>query len=209
MKRITTFLVASLLMLSGIATAKTPAMQIKRDEVAGQCSGGRYTSLLERFNAGEKLQPADAATVYYGSTFQDGFDAGRQYPGVIAAFSGKNYPEALRLCEDALATDPTNLTLLFKAYAAASGVGTAEAVAKATKFQTRLLSICDAIMESGTGVSDASPMVVIRPGDIDEFVVKYMQPVSVAGHAKLGNLDAVKVKFDRIPDDVILYFAQF
>lgn len=209
MKRIANVLVAALLMMSGAAAAQTPASQLKRDEVASECSGGRYAALLERFTAGQQLSPAETATVYYGSAFQDGFDAGRQYPGVLAAFSGKNYAEALRLCEEALANDPTNLTLLFKAYAAASGAGTAEAQAKATKFQTRLLSICDAIMESGTGVTDASPLVVVRPGDIDEFVVKYMQPLSVTGHAKLGSLDAVKVKFDRIPDEVILYFAQF
>ncbi len=64
-------------------------------------------------------------------------------------------------------------------------------------------------MNSGSGVADASPYQVIRRSDINEFLVKYMQPKNVVGQSQIGQLTAIKASFDGIPDDVILYFGIF
>mgnify|MGYP001105843609 CR=1 FL=1 len=160
------------------------------------------TNLSERFTAGETLQADEAANVYYGAVRRPGFNATADYPDVAKAYSSGDMAGAYRMSKEALAKDPTNLSLLFKAYAAATATNAADARA----FQQRILQICDAIFASGKGVSEQSPYIVTRQGDIDEFLMKYIQPSSVTGRAKLGNLDAVKVTLEGVPDEVILYF---
>lgn len=168
-----------------------------------------YTSLLNRFKAGETLPVQDAATVYYGAVLAPGFNAAKEYKDVMEAYASGNVAKAYALAEDALESDPTNLALLFKAYASAAASTDAAVREKAAVYQSRLLQICDLIFSSGLGVTDSSPYVVARPADMEEFLVKYIQPAQIAGRSKVGNLDAAKVVIEGVPDEVIMYFKQF
>lgn len=209
MKKI--ILSAAIAIISVFAATTVSAENAKPDRQAiqTQIANGKYTQLLEKFKSGQQLTAEEAATVYYGSALQPGFNAERQYTAMLEAYQSGNTEKAFKLCEDALAKDPTNLGVLFKAYASAVSSKDATTKAKAPVMQTRLLAICDAIFASGTGVQETSPYVVIRPADIEEFIVKYMQPQSIEGRAKIGDLNAAKVRLEGIDDDVILYFATF
>ncbi len=202
------FLIAT---MAAISIILTPAAEgkLNRSQIETQAQSTDYAILLKRFNAGEQLTEAEYATVYYGSALQPGFIAGRQYADIAEIYASGDMGKTLRRCEESLNTDPTNLGLLFKAFAA-STLSTDESVkAKAESYRTRINGICDAIFASGTGVTESSPYVVIRPSDIDEFMVKYLQPTAVTGRARIGALDAAKVTFEGVDDEVILYFGQF
>ncbi len=165
-----------------------------------------YKALADRFAAGHKMQPQEVADLYYGSALQPGFKADRNYPEITRSYVAGDYATTLSQVWNALSADPTNLYLLFTGYGAARSLGNKEA---AGLLQNRLLQICDVIFSSGKGVSQDSPYIVVRPGDIDEFLIKYIQPTSLIGRAKIGNVDAARVNIDGVPDDVILYFKQF
>lgn len=180
-----------------------------RTTFASQTTPTAYATLLQRFKAGEPLTEAEYTTVYYGSALQPGFKADSKYADIADIYASGDMSRTLRRCEEALATDPTNLSLLFKAFAA-STLSTDEASkAKAESYRSRINGICDAIFASGTGVTESNPYIVIRPSDIEEFIIKYLQPTSVTGRARIGAQDAVKVTFEGVPDEVILYFGQF
>lgn len=185
------------------ATAAIMACMTANAEITPDMNG--YSEKLDRFKTGETLGPDEMVTVYYGATRQPGFDAMAQYPAVEQAYRTGNISGAYALAKEKLQSDPTNLNLLFKAYASAVATGEKDS----TALQQRLLQVCDAIFASGKGVTEESPYVVTRASDIDEFLIKYLQPQSVNGRSRLGKLDAVKVKFDGIADDVIIYFSIF
>lgn len=191
------------------APANISAAQPDHAAIAAQAKTSSYTDLLKKFKEGKQLTEAEATTLYYGSALQPGFTPDKDYTPVIAAYNSGDMKRAYNLANEALASDPTNLALLFKAYAAASASSDPNIKAQAPALQTRLLAICDAIMNSGSGVADASPYQVIRRSDINEFLVKYMQPKNVVGQSQIGQLTAIKASFDGIPDDVILYFGIF
>lgn len=205
MKRLILTAIASLFIAATplAASAATPT----RADI--QSRAADYQQLLKRFNDGQQLTTDEYTTVYYGSALQRGFNPAQTYDKMLRAFESRDYASALRLCEDGLKSDPTNLALLFKAFASAMASSDPTTKTKAISFQTRLLGICDAIFNSGSGVTDMSPYIVIRPSDADEFLVKYIQPVKIIGRAKVGNLDAAKVNLEGIADEVILYFKQF
>ncbi len=210
MKKI--ILSAAIAIISVFATTMTvSAENAKPDKltIQTQIANGNYARLMEKFKSGQQLTAEEAATIYYGSALQPGFNAEKQYPAMLEAYNSGNTEKAFKLCEEALAKDPTNLGVLFKAYASAVSSNDAATKAKAPVMQTRLLAICDVIFASGTGVQETSPFVVIRPADIEEFLVKYMQPQSIEGRANIGDLVAAKVRLEGIADDVILYFATF
>lgn len=209
MKKLFSAATAAFLIIAAPTTQATESQTIDRDAIETTAKSDDYASLLRHFTDGEQLTPDEIATVYYGSVFQPGFNADMQYPSLTAAYAAGEMTKALRLCEEALAKDPTNLSLLFKAYAAARSSTDATVNTKATIFQNRIIGICDAIFASGSGVTETSPYTVIRPSDIDDFLIKYIQPTAVKGRARISDLDAVKVTLDGLTDDVILYFATF
>ena len=127
----------------------------------------------------------------------------------MTSYDSGNIAKAHELAAAALESDPTNLTLLFKAYASAAASTDPAVNTKASVYQSRLLQICDLILASGLGVTDSSPYIVVRPADMDEFLVKYIQPAQIVGKSKIGKLEAAKVVIDGVPDEVILYFNQF
>lgn len=201
--------IAAIVALSTLLTSAAYAATPNRETIAQQVKSGQYATLLERYKSGQTLTGDEAATLYFGSALQPGFQPDRKFDKMLAAFNNGETDHAFRLCEEGLATDPTNLTLLFKAYAAAMTSKDQSIKAKAPKMQSRLLTVCDAIFNSGAGVADNSPYQVIRPADIEEFLVKYIQPASIEGRANINDLTAAKVKLDGIADDVILYFSTF
>lgn len=168
-----------------------------------------YRSLLARFESGQKLDAADMMTVYYGAAAQPGFNPDVTYSALDAAYNTGDMAKAHNLAAEALRKDPTNLYLLFKAYASAAASTDHTVKSLAPKYQTRLLGICDAIFSSGLGVADSSPYLVTRTSDAQEFIIKYLQPTAIKGTSKLGDIDAVKLNLDGIPDDVIVYFKQY
>ena len=202
-------LIAAIVALSATFFPAAYAAAPNHATISQQVKSGQYATLLERYKAGQKLTADEAAIVYFGSALQPGFQAEKDYNKMLAAYNTGQTDNAFRLCEEALATDPTNLLLLYKAYGAAMVSKDSAIKAKAPKMQARLLTVCDAIENSGTGVSESSPYMVIRPSDTEEFLNKYMQPSAINGRATIGNLSAAKVKLDGIADDVILYFSTF
>lgn len=188
------------------STAATP--KADRATISSEISSGRYATAFEKFKSGSPMSVEDATVVYYGSALQPGFNATASVADILNTFNAGQTDKAFRMCEKVLASDPTNLAVLFKAYASAMASNDAAIKSQATAMQNRILAVCDAIFASGSGVTDSSPYVVIRPADIDEFVVKYIQPEKVIGRAKIGSLEAAKVKLDPTRDDVILYFKQ-
>lgn len=203
---------SAVMALTAIFTLSPQALaqkKIDRDSIRAAATPQIYASLLKRFEAGEELSTPDATILYFASALQPGFNPAKKYTEINETYSAGATDNAFRLCRQALAADPTNLTLLFKAYASAAVSKDPEIKAEAPAMQARLLAICDAIFDSGQGVTDASPYIIIRPSDLDEFLIKYIQPEKTIGRAKINNLDAIKVNLNGIADDVILYFAPF
>lgn len=209
MKHLAIAAIAAALTLSTSVNAIAGGKLPERSTFASQTTPSAYAQLLQRFQAGEPLTKAEYTTVYYGSALQPGFSADKQYADIAEIYASGDLTKALRRCEEALATDPTNLALLFKAYAASKLSADESVKSKADGYVNRINGICDAILDSGSGVTDMSPYMVIRPTDVNEFLVKFLQPTSVNGRARVGNLDAVKVTLDGVPDEVIFYFGQF
>lgn len=209
MKRIILAAVAALAIAATPTPAPAQANGPQRPDRESIAAADNYKELLKDFEAGKNLSAADMATVYYGAALQPGFNADRDYAAVMAAYNSGDMKRAFTLAKEALASDPTNLSLLFKAYASATASSDPDVKSQAEIYQNRLLGICDAIMNSGTGVTETSPCLVIRRSDINDFLVKYMQPSQILGQAQISNLTAIKVRFDSIADDVILYFGIF
>lgn len=205
MKRIlTTLLLAITLISTAFAATK---YEVDRNAIATAANDhGAYKALADRFATGRTLTPTEMATLYYGSAFQPGFNANQSYPDIARVYAAKDYNTALSQIWSALAKDPANLYLLFTGYGCASSLGNKEA---ASLLQNRILQVCDLIFSTGAGVSQDSPYVVLRPSDIDEFLIKYMQPTKINGRSKIANLEAASINIDGVPDGVILYFRQF
>lgn len=181
----------------------------QRDALAA-LSAKDYASLLSRFTAGQELSHADISAVYFGAPLhQKGFNAARQYPAIKNAYDSGDMKQTHTLAADALKSDPTNLYLLFKAFASASASTDADVKRLAPKYQQMLLGVCDAIFNSGRSFVDSSPLLFTHPSDVDEFITKYLQPTTILGRSTLGDLEAVKMNLDGVPDAVIIYFQQF
>lgn len=180
---------------------------INRETVKAAASDkAAYKALASRFALGQQLPQTDMITLYYGSVFQPGFKASQTYPDVLNAYQARDFTRALALAQKGLEADPTNLVLLFNGYGAAAALKNAEAAAL---MQNRLLQVCDLIFASGSGVEQDSPYMVVRPSDINEFLVKYIQPKEVKSRATISGLDAAMVALDGVDQDVIMYFNQF
>ncbi len=164
-----------------------------------------YQNRLQRFRSGAVMTEPEVATVYYGTALQPGFNSVTEHTALEQAYSTGDMQRALTLSRQILEKDPTDLSALFKAYAAA----TATKDPGAPALHTQLLQICDAIFHSGKGVTDSSPYVITHRADLDQFLQKYLQPVSINGRARVGSLDAVKVTLEGIPEEIILYFSTF
>lgn len=208
MKRILIAAMAAAATMIAPITSKAITPKADKTAISAEISSGNYSKNLEKFNSGTPLSEEEATIVYYGSALQPGFNATASTEDIISTFNVGKTDKAFRMCEKALESDPTNLTVLFKAYASAVASNDPAIKSKAPVIQNRILAVCDAIFASGTGVSDASPYVVIRSSDINEFLVKYIQPEKILGQAKIGGLEAVKVSLDNTRDNVIFYFKQ-
>lgn len=212
MKRIFLTLAASALIAGASMTAQAaqaPELHITPTQIGATVKQqpDRFKKLTDRFVAADStLTLEEVATVYYGSAYSPSFTSSNAYAAVEDAYKSGDYAKALQLIDAALATDPANLGLLFKGFGAATSLSDA---ARAANYQRRLAGVCDVIFNSGMGVTDVSPYVVVRPSDRDEFIAKYLQPVSISGSATLGDIDAVKMKIDGVADEVILYFKPF
>lgn len=208
MKHFFLSLIATLL-VAGVSSAANPGLHITPTEIRTvvKQQPDRYKKLTERFVAGDStLTLEELATVYYGSAYSPLFVSGDTYAAVDNAYSSGDYAKALTLIDSALALDPANLGLLFKGFGSAYSLSD---TARAENYRRRLTGVCDVIFNSGMGVTDVSPYVIVRPSDRDEFIVKYLQPVSVTGSATMGGTDAVKMKLDGVDEEVILYFKPF
>lgn len=207
MKHVITSLL--LLVAATLGAGATEPIKIDRASIKAKANSEAYNTLIEKFKSGETLPTEDIMTIYYGAALRPGFNADASYTPIISAFTTGDITRAYTLAAKAIETDPTNLMLLFKGYACAAASSDPVVKGKATAYRNMLLQICDMIFNTALGVSENSPYQVTRPGDIDEFLVKYIQPAKVTARAKLGNLDAVKAKLDGIDDEVIFYFNTF
>lgn len=200
MKRIlfvTTLAIAAI--FTGTAQSTNP--------IKAKVSQQTYSEALARYNSGQPITADDALIVYYGAADQPGFNPSKTYPEINSTYTSGATDKAFKLCKKALASDPANLWLLFKTYASAAVSKDSAIKAKAPAIQNQILAVCDAIFNSAVGVSESAPYIVVRASDIDEFVNKYIQPESIIGRAKVGNVDAIKMVISEGQDPAILYFS--
>lgn len=203
------FISLALACVAVVSSSAAEPVTLSRTSLQHKATSAEYTELVNKFKAGETLPVDDIITIYYGAALRPGFNADASYTPIMAAYTSGDIARAYTLAAKAVDAEPTNLSLLFKAYASAVASTDPQIKAKAPIYQNMLMQICDMLFNSFLGVSENSPYQVIRPSDIDEFLVKYIQPARVTARAKLGNLDAVKAKLDGIDDEVIFYFATF
>lgn len=207
MKRFIASILLALLLSAPVLMAQTAKYTPDSKAITAAVSDkAAYKALADRFATGQTLSTDDMAALYYGTSLQPGFNPSHTYPEIARVYAAGDYATAMNQIWAALAKDPTNLYLLFTGYGAASSLGNEEAK---TLLQSRLLQVCDLIFLTGAGVTQESPYIVLRPSDIDEFVVKYMQPASINGRARIANLEAIRVTLDGVGDDVILYFRTY
>ncbi len=207
MKRFLTLLLLASAISATITAQSKPTIATDRPTISATAADNEsYKALTDRFASGHQLQPQEIAVIYYGTAMQPGFDANVQYTDIARTYAAGDYTTALSLIWKALAKDPANLYLLFTGYGCARSLDNHEA---ASLLQQRLTQVCDMIFSSGNGVAQDSPFVILRPSDIDEFIIKYIQPDSIVGRAKIDGLEAVRVTLEGVPNDVIFYFRQF
>lgn len=164
--------------------------------------------LNDRFVSGDTtLTTAEVATVYYSTVFAPGYSPRRDYADINALRAERRYAEMLPLCEEALKTDPTSLTLLFRTFAGAYNTSLPDKSALLQNTQTRINQICDAIFASGKGVIEESPFEVVAAGDIEQFLTNYLQVDATEGYSARGPLTVAKVRLSGHPEPVFLYFS--
>lgn len=161
-----------------------------------------YTTVADRYARGERLSQHDMALLYYGSPLSADYRHSGNYTSIDQAMRSADYRQALALAELGLESDPASLALLTRAYAAAIHLRSD----RASALQQRIVQLCDLIFATGKGVVPASPFVVASSDDIAEFTDQYLQPRSISGTSRLGDLTAVKVTIDGVPGEVIFYF---
>lgn len=183
-------------------------IKIEKSAIAAAVSRTEHNNLIQRFKSGDTtLTTAQIAEVYYGETLRPGYNRNNNYEEIFKAYDDADYAKALSMARNALDKDPCNLAVLFKAYASASTDKTKQA--EALTYLTRINQICDLIFTSGTGVSPSSPYIVATASDQNEFLIKYLQPTAIGSSSQVGALNAIKVTFPDINNEVILYFKQF
>lgn len=205
MKRIITSLLLAIAVSTNIFAAQKVTVNPAAISAAVK-DHAAYKALADRFAAGHTLTTDEMVNLYYGTAYQPGFNAKQQYPDIARTYAAGDYATTLSQVWTALSKDPANLYLLFTGYGAARSLNNMEAT---NLLQGRLLQVCDLIFASGNGVTQESPYVVLRPSDIDEFMVKYIQPTKIGSRAKIGNLDAARVDLEGVGEGVILYFKTF
>ena len=205
---IATALIAAIAIIAPTSTSAA-APKISRDKISSTVSKTSYLNALKLFQAGKPLSATDGVAVYYGSAMQPGFNSAKKYTDIEATYSSGATDKAFKMIQQALESDPTNLSLLFKAYASAAVSKDPAINANAPIMKQRILSLCDAIMDSASGVDVSAPFVVVRPSDIEEFLYKYIQPDEVMGKATVSGMTAYKVKYADHTDPIIFYFTTF
>lgn len=195
--------------LTFLAAVLVPAMwlgAVNYDDLR-KVSPERLNSLNERFVAGDTtLTPDEVATVYYSTVFAPGYSSKRDYKEINALRAERRYSEMMPLCEEALKSDPTSLTLLFRTFAGAYNAPGGRDSKRLENARTRINQICDAIFASGKGVVEESPFEVVAGGDIEQFLTNYLQVDAIEGYAARGPLTAAKVRLSGHPDPVFLFF---
>ncbi len=179
------------------------ALAVARAEVKVDMDS--YREALERFTTQSVVSPADAATVYYGSSLQPDFNPKADYVNVMTLYGQGDMTGTYEAAVAALATDPANLQLLFKAYACAAVLNKPEAEA----LRSRATAVCDAIFASGRGVISERPFLFTHVTDVNEFLIKYIGAKKILATSGLGDIYAVKVSLEELPDDVIFYFLPY
>lgn len=206
MKRTILSFLLAIISVSASFAATERFMPDRSQITAAVSDQNSYKALADRFASGQKLTVPEVAAIYYGTALQPGFNPSQSYPDIARTYAAGDYATTLSLIWSALSKDPANLYLLFTGYGSAASLGNQEA---ASLLQNRLLQICDLIFSTGTGITQDSPYIVVRPSDIDEFLIKYIQPQKIDGRAKIGNLDACRVQLEGIDNDIIMYFSAF
>lgn len=166
------------------------------------------SALVERFVAGDTtLTPDQIDIVYYGAVFAPGYAAlPRSYDTINALRAERRFDEMMPLCRKALADDPTNLTLLFRAFAGAYNTGDTAMKDNASE---RVNQLCDAIFRSGKGVDTSDPFEVVIDSDIEQFLINYLQVEQILDSAMLGPLTVAKVKLPGRDEPAYLYFRVY
>ena len=154
------------------------------------------SALVERFVAGDTtLTPDQIDIVYYGAVFAPGYAAlPRSYDTINALRAERRFDEMMPLCRKALADDPTNLTLLFRAFAGAYNTGDTAMKDNASERK---------------GVDTSDPFEVVIDSDIEQFLINYLQVEQILDSAMLGPLTVVKVKLPGRDDPAYLYFRVY
>lgn len=196
----------ALTLLTAVITGTLALTAVNYDELRN-VSPEVMAGLNDRFISGDTtLTTAEVSTVYYSTVFSPGYSPQRDYTDINALRAERRYAEMLPLCEEALKTDPTSLTLLFRTFAGAYNTSGDRKSTLLKNTQTRINQICDAIFASGKGVIEESPFEVVATGDIEQFLTNYLQVDAIEGYSARGPLTVAKVRLSGHPEPVFLYF---
>lgn len=212
-----TAILAIAMMLPAVASAQTTppqaaeqeAFTVVYDSIRAQVETRPEVrrALVSRFiDADTTLTKPELAIVYYGQAMVPGYDPDVKYQEVDDAINAGDVSLAMALADEALRRNPVSLPMLFNLYGLSSISEVPALKARCESLQKRILMLCDMIVDTGMGVSPEMPWIVISEADMNELLTKYMQIQSELERTDKGDEKAVKVRFNGVDQDVILYF---
>lgn len=166
-----------------------------------------YTALLNRFVAGDStLTVGDMAVIYYGYAFTPDFDPKAHYDKARDAYKRKDYAVASYLSSEALVKNPVSLDMTVVGLVSATRSTVDRIRAKIPALQSRFDMLATIILSSGMGTNCESPFMIISADDIERIVHNVLGAADILGTAKVGDIDAVKIRFAGQDREHILYF---
>lgn len=211
MKQVLKYLLIAVTVLTA-ATAATAGNKINVDldaiEQKVKSNPAGYTALLNRFVAGDTtLTIGEMATVYYGYAYTKDFNPDEHFDKARDAYRKKDYPVASYLSSEALVKNPVSLDMTVIGLVSATRSTVERIKANVPDLQARFDMLATIILSSGKGTDCDSPFMVLSADDTERIVKNVLGAQEIIGHAKVGTIDAVKMRFPGQDREHILYFS--
>lgn len=206
LKRLVLCTMVALAAITATAQNKV-SIDIKAVERTVRENPDKYTALLNRFVAGDStLTVGETAIVYYGYPFTDRYNPDEHFDKARDAYRRKDYPVASYLSSEALLKNPVSLDMTVIGLMAATHSDVERIQARIPALQIRFDKLATLILSSGMGTDSDSPFKVISADDTERIVRNVLGAKEIIGHAKVGDIDAVKMLFPGQDREHILYF---
>ena len=191
-----------------LSTLTCGAVDLTALEVEVKLDPQNFRNLLDRFlSTDTTLTSLELATVYYGYSCTPDYDPRYDYAEIHDAYSGGHFAESERLAMEALELNPVSLDLNVTLLASAERMREEGGRGKILlEYGIKSDQIATAILTSGHGTSARSPFVVIYASDIDRILRNVLGVEDIIDRTKVGDIDAIKVKFPGQDRTHIIYF---